>query len=114
MIIEEDIYLEHFGIKGMQWGVRKSKTSSSKGTKGKINTKKKVAIGVGVGITIAAGSAFVANRSRANKAKTLANIVRSNDARNNISVGRQHAGMVFRSNGYAYPANTIFRGLSDM
>ena len=23
MIIEEDVYLEHFGVKGMHWGVRK-------------------------------------------------------------------------------------------
>lgn len=25
MIIEEDIYLEHFGVKGMRWGVRKKR-----------------------------------------------------------------------------------------
>ncbi|MBA2727659.1 MAG: hypothetical protein H0U49_05750 [Parachlamydiaceae bacterium] len=30
MIIEEDIYLEHFGVKGMQWGVRNTSGSKSK------------------------------------------------------------------------------------
>ncbi len=28
MIIDEDIYLEHFGTKGMRWGVRKDKPGS--------------------------------------------------------------------------------------
>jgi hypothetical protein len=49
----DDLYLEHFGIRGMHWGHRKSKTWSSqnkthtsgKGTKQKMSTKKKVALG---------------------------------------------------------------------
>lgn len=30
MIINEDVYLEHYGKKGMRWGVRKDRISSSK------------------------------------------------------------------------------------
>lgn len=31
MIIQEDVYLEHYGKKGMKWGVRNSSGGSSKG-----------------------------------------------------------------------------------
>ncbi len=30
MIIDEDIYLEHFGVKGMRWGVQNSTKKSGK------------------------------------------------------------------------------------
>lgn len=29
MIIEEDVYIEHYGVKGMQWGVRKQQAASA-------------------------------------------------------------------------------------
>ena len=50
--------LEHFGTKGMHWGVRKQTTLSST-TKTPMSTKKKVAIGVGVAI-VAVGAAATA------------------------------------------------------
>jgi hypothetical protein len=58
----EDI-LEHFGAKGMKWGVRKEQATSGSGptVKKGMSTKKKVAIGVGVGVAVA-GSAFVAHK----------------------------------------------------
>ncbi len=54
--LNDDI-LEHFGMKGMRWGVRKERTSESEsgGTKEGMSTKKKAAIvgGVLVGAAIA-------------------------------------------------------------
>lgn len=39
--IEEDDYIEHFGVKGMHWGSRKASTSSSGGSsKGKSSSEK--------------------------------------------------------------------------
>ncbi len=35
MVIDEDVYLEHYGVKGQKWGVRKSKSSNTKTTKPK-------------------------------------------------------------------------------
>lgn len=47
-VTDEDVlaYLEHHGIKGMQWGVRKQQSSSQKKSSG-MSTKKKVAFGLG-------------------------------------------------------------------
>ncbi|MBA2727658.1 MAG: hypothetical protein H0U49_05745 [Parachlamydiaceae bacterium] len=64
MVIDEDIYLEHFGVKGMQWGVRKAVSGSvstgkaiGRGTKRTVKyvnrNKKTVA-------KVAAGAAFAA------------------------------------------------------
>lgn len=53
MIIDEEVYLEHFGKKGMKWGVRKDSSSDSKRVS---NKKKAVAVGVlvvGAAFTIA-------------------------------------------------------------
>lgn len=50
--------LEHFGRKGMKWGVRNKTKSSGQLHKG-MSTKKKVAIGVGVA-TVAIGAAATA------------------------------------------------------
>lgn len=50
MVTDEDIYeyLEHHGIKGMRWGVRKQQSSSNESNKSEgMSTKKKVAIGLG-------------------------------------------------------------------
>ncbi len=53
MFIEANKYLEHFGKKGMQWGVRKTKSNTSNNSYR--NQKiKKVAIGAG----IVGGAAF--------------------------------------------------------
>lgn len=35
MIIEEEVYLEHYGVKGMRWGVRKDRKSSEQDIKTK-------------------------------------------------------------------------------
>lgn len=58
---EVDEFLEHFGIKGMRWGVRKERSSSNE-PKPPLDKKalvKKVAIGVGV-IAVAVGAAYAA------------------------------------------------------
>lgn len=49
--------LEHSGVKGMRWGVRKAESTG--GDKPKKSLGKKVAIGAGV-VTLAAGAGFVA------------------------------------------------------
>jgi hypothetical protein len=46
-----DDVLEHFGIRGMKWGHRKQRSSSSKYGSG-TSKKKKVAIGAGIGLAV--------------------------------------------------------------
>lgn len=48
IVTEEDVlaYLEHHGIKGQKWGVRKKQSSSQEKSSG-MSTKKKVAFGLG-------------------------------------------------------------------
>lgn len=68
MIIDEDAYIEHFGVKGMRWGVRKENKSSSSTTKikeEKPNRNKKAAIilgSVAASAAIAAGAIYVKKR----------------------------------------------------
>jgi hypothetical protein len=50
MIIEEEVYLEHFGVKGMQWGVRKKRFKAA-ARKAWSNTAIRRTIKVGGGIT---------------------------------------------------------------
>lgn len=52
-----DDILNHSGIKGMHWGIRKEQDSSTQSTPG-MSTKKKVAIGAGIA-TAVIGTAFV-------------------------------------------------------
>ncbi len=54
MIIEEDIYLEHFGVKGMQWGVRRNRSSGSS-SKSSSSSRKKLAVKVAIGTIAVAG-----------------------------------------------------------
>ena len=56
--------LEHFGTKGMHWGVRKQRSSSST-ARTPMSKKKKVAIGVGI-LGVAAGAGFVAYKLHKN------------------------------------------------
>lgn len=42
MIIEEEYYLEHFGVKGMKWGVRKQKSASETAGPPPAKVKKKL------------------------------------------------------------------------
>ncbi len=52
-------FLEHFGIKGMRWGVRNKSNYRVSHPSSKFNKKKKVAIGIGVG-SAAIGATFAA------------------------------------------------------
>lgn len=56
--------LEHHGIKGMKWGVRRERASSGQPHQG-LSTKKKVAIGVGVTAAIV-GAGVVAYKLHQN------------------------------------------------
>lgn len=55
MITDEEVYLylEHHGVKGMRWGVRKKRESSSDDSP-KMSTTKKLAIGGGIIVAAAA------------------------------------------------------------
>jgi hypothetical protein len=75
MITDEEIYdfIEHRGVKGMHWGVRKSSPASRDATpkeiaKGKGINKKKLAKEVGASVAVAAGAvaaaAFLHKRSQ--------------------------------------------------
>jgi gas vesicle protein len=57
---EVDEFLEHFGTKGMKWGVRNQRTTSDE--KPKMSAKKKVLIGVAVAGT-AAAALIIAKKS---------------------------------------------------
>jgi hypothetical protein len=63
-MIDQDVevFLEHFGIKGQKWGVRKQRTESTpEEAAAKKARNKKILISVGVGL-IAAGTIFIASR----------------------------------------------------
>lgn len=51
--------LEHYGIKGMRWGVRKERTTSSTPPSAKKKAVTRAAVGIS-SITLAAGAGFVA------------------------------------------------------
>lgn len=56
MIIEEEVYLEHFGVKGMHWGKRKARKPFTTAQK-----RVKTAHRVFLGVRLAAGALFVAS-----------------------------------------------------
>lgn len=81
--------LEHFGVKGMKWGVRKAddsmgdraptqKTDAEK-TAARKATAKKVAIGTGV-LIAAAGAAFVAYKLHQNGSLSLSSVKKATKA----------------------------------
>lgn len=65
-LTEVDDFIEHFGKKGMKWGVRKAPDSGSSGKSGGMSDKNKkrlkVAGGVAVAAAVAAGG-FALNRA---------------------------------------------------
>jgi hypothetical protein len=50
----EEVYLEHFGVKGMKWGQKKA--SGSKQRRKAPSVKKTIAKGVAIGVVLTAGS----------------------------------------------------------
>lgn len=59
MIILEDDYVEHFGTKGMKWGVRKKSSSGGEKKGMSDKTKKRVKIGVGAAVVVGAAAAAI-------------------------------------------------------
>lgn len=55
MIIEADVYFEHFGVKGQRWGVRKEQSQST--TSSKNHRNRNIALAAGV---VAVGATFTA------------------------------------------------------
>lgn len=51
-----DETLEHFGVKGMKWGVRNDTSGGTSGEKPGWSTKKKVAVGAGAAATVIVGA----------------------------------------------------------
>lgn len=73
MIIEESIYLEHFGIKGMRWGVKNKKTSVSKPKK-KLTKEQRQMRNISralIGIKLVAGAMFLAAALSDKRANTI-------------------------------------------
>lgn len=79
MIIEESVYLEHYGTKGMRWGVRRSarndvRTAGSSGRKtgqrvkrdkkkSRFTTEEKVAIGIVGGVVALRVTSAILNKA---------------------------------------------------
>lgn len=59
MIIEESTYLQHHGIKGMRWGVRKEKALAKE--QDHVKEVKKTLAKTAVGLTVTAGAMFAAH-----------------------------------------------------
>lgn len=68
MIVDEEAYLEHFGIPGMRWGVRKQSQPGFHLTK-----KQKIA-GVAAGTAIAAGAVITASFMKQYGGQTIADM----------------------------------------
>lgn len=67
-IFDTDEFLEHFGVKGMHWGSRKSETQKTSTTKTpKDNSKyKKIALAVGTGL-VSAGVLYLMHKNKSLK-----------------------------------------------
>ncbi len=60
MIVEEDIYLEHFGVKGMHWGVRNQRRGGTPEQRRAGNRKFARNLAIGAGVGVAGGLAVAA------------------------------------------------------
>ena len=69
-----DAYLEHFGVKGMRWGVRKGHSEVEPKTP--MSKRTKVAVGVSTGLAIATGAAFVASSLMNSGSKSASSLPR--------------------------------------
>lgn len=78
---EVDEFLEHFGVKGMRWGVRKERSSGDE-VKAPLDKKalaKKVAVGAGA-IAVAVGAAYLASSVAKNSNTTISSLPKFNDS----------------------------------
>lgn len=90
MIVEEEVYLEHFGVKGMKWGVRKERNSNSSSAGQKIKrgaayTATALAIGGTLSVLVVRNKNL--KKAAANQKAirdTLSVAFRAKDARGNI------------------------------
>lgn len=105
MIIEEDAYLAHFGVRGMHWGVRKQTESSGvrtpkrKGLPPKVKFVRNATIGIAVGI----GAGIVAGKIVGKGIK----IKQSKQLSNSFAAERQVAKLFGRGGIGKVPLSTI-------
>jgi hypothetical protein len=100
--MQGEAYLEHFGKKGMKWGVRKDDSSGGSSTpRKKMSPNTKVAIGA----TIALGAttaAFLMSKHRAVKMRQISMLARTERAAMSVSPSpfqmRMEAGMAAHRN----------------
>ena len=73
MIIDEAVYLEHHGVKGQKWGVRKKKTSGDPERDSVVQRRKRVAVvvGIGLGAAVAAGSIYAIRNQKVSALKNV-------------------------------------------
>jgi hypothetical protein len=72
VIIEEDYYLEHFGKKGMKWGVRKAKVKEEKKSFGERSGKQKAVILGAGGVAGLLAARFVSGKTMSLPATIIA------------------------------------------
>lgn len=95
MIIDDEVYLEHYGKKGMRWGQRK--VSGGARSTGKFLKKHKKGVAISGTVLVAAGASFAAGKVSGGKGKVP------------ISVMNQRSGQLVRDIGNQFVKDKIDR-----
>lgn len=71
MTVDEDVlyFLEHSGVKGMRWGVRKKANESNSKLSPQAKRNLKIVAGISAGAAVLAGSIFVSHHMSSNGAR---------------------------------------------
>lgn len=90
---ETDEFLEHFGVKGMRWGVRKNKSDQKSTSSGKKKFARNVAISVTAGAAVGVVGGYAVKRILASRgANVKLSSLRNDPAKKNtIKIGREQA-----------------------
>lgn len=96
MIVEENVYLEHFGTKGMRWGVRKHRDEAERAARFSDKTKRNLKIGAGVATAAAltVGTVYATRYVGANGGRLMSQI---SGSASRVLQGQQAVSAIMRS-----------------